>query len=82
MKKTQLQLTNEQLKAIKRLASVQGVSSAEIVRRAIDAMILANPAGDFEGRRKRALGIVGRFSSGESDVSRRHDEYLAEAFSE
>jgi hypothetical protein len=82
MIRVQIQLTKEHLEAIKRLASVQGVSSAEVVRQAIDAMIQANPAGDFEERRKRALGIVGKFSSGRSDVSRKHDEYLAEAFSQ
>ena len=29
---------------------------------------------------KRALEVVGKFKSGKSDVSKRHDAYLAEAF--
>jgi len=33
-----------------------------------------------EDKKNRALAAVGRFSSGTSDVSERHDHYLARAF--
>jgi hypothetical protein len=82
MIRTQIQLTKEQAKAIKRVAAAQGESLAAVVRRAIDMMLKAAPAEDPEDQRKRALEIVGKFRSGRSDVSTRHDSHLEEAFRE
>jgi|APDOM4702015023_1054809.scaffolds.fasta_scaffold554975_1 RecA/RadA recombinase len=81
MVRTQIQLTEEQARAIKKMAASRHVSGAELIRRAIDVMIKSGPAADPEERRKRAIDIAGRFSSGKSDVSRKHDKYLADAFS-
>jgi len=80
MIRTQIQLTEEQAKVIKKLAVAQHISSAELIRRAVDVMIKSGAAADAEERRRRALGIIGKFSSGKSDVSRKHDRYLADAF--
>ena len=81
MVRTQIQLTEEQAKAIKKIANAQGVSIAEFIRRAIDKIIISSPTADMEERHKRALEIVGKFRSGRRDVSRKHDAYLAETFS-
>jgi len=81
MVRTQIQLTEEQARAIKKMAASRHVSGAELIRRAIDVMIKSGPAADPEERRKRAIDIAGRFSSGKSDVSTKHDKYLADAFS-
>ncbi len=62
------------------MAASLHVSGAELVRRAIDVMIKSGTAADPEEKRTRAIEIVGTFSSGKSDVSRKHDEYLADAF--
>ncbi len=80
MVRTQIQLTEEQVKAIKKLAASRHVSGAELIRRAVDVMIKSGTAAEPEERRTRAIEIVGRFSSGKRDVSRKHDKYLAEAF--
>jgi RecA/RadA recombinase len=80
MVRTQIQLTEDQAKALKKLAAARRLSSAELIRRAIDVMIKSSPAADAEVRRKRAIEIAGRFSSGKRDVSRKHDKYLADAF--
>jgi predicted NUDIX family phosphoesterase len=80
MVRTQIQLTEEQARAIKRIANVQGVSIAEVIRRAIDRIISAGPTVDIGERHKRALEIVGKFRSARRDVSRKHDAYLAETF--
>jgi len=37
-------------------------------------------SADEDERRRRALAVVGKYRSGLSDVSRRHDEYLSDAF--
>ncbi len=74
MIRTQIRLTEEQSRKLKALAAKDNVSMAELIRRAIDYWLTtAKPA------RRRALTLMGQFRSGESDISERHDEYLAEA---
>jgi len=80
MVRTQIQLTEDQLKALKKLAVSRQLSVAELIRRAVDTMIKTSIAADPEDRMKRALKIAGRFSSGKSDVSKNHDAYLSESF--
>jgi len=80
MVRTQIQLTEEQVKALKRIALSRHLSIAELIRQAVDTVIRTNTTVDIEERRKRAIDIVGRFSSGKRDISRKHDTYLVEAF--
>jgi len=79
MVRTQIQLTEAQAAALRRLAGERGVSLAELIRRAVDGLIAQGPS-QVEQARARAVAAVGRFESGLQDVSRRHDEHLAEAF--
>lgn len=79
--RTQVQLTEKQVKELKRIAAAQGISLAEVVRDVVDAAIRAGGvAVDREEMVGRALAIVGRFRSGIRDTSARHGKYLAEAF--
>ena len=80
MVRTQIQLTEEQAKALKKIALSRHLSIAELIRQAVDTVIRTNTMVDIEERRKRAIDIVGRFSSGKRDISRKHDRYLVEAF--
>ena len=80
MVRTQIQLTEEQVKALKKIALSRHLSIAEIIRQAVDTVIRTDIVVDIEERRKRAIDIVGRFSSGKRDISRKHDTYLVEAF--
>jgi predicted transcriptional regulator len=80
MVRTQIQLTDEQAKRLKRLAESRHLSIAELIRQAVDAMVKSGAAIDIEERRTRALNITGKFSSGKHNVSKEHDKYLAEAF--
>ena len=82
MVRTQIQLTEQQARAVKAIAAAQGISVAEAIRRAIDVMIQSRSAMDTGERRRRALRIVGKFRSGKRDVSKRHDAYLTEAYEE
>lgn len=79
MVRTQIQLTEEQARRVKRLASERGVSMAAVVRGAVEALPGAHAADE---KRRRAMSVVGRFSSGKTDVSEEHDRYLVEAFGE
>ncbi|MGH9489062.1 MAG: ribbon-helix-helix protein, CopG family [Terriglobales bacterium] len=81
MVRTQIQLTEEQARKLKRLAAARGQSLAQLIRLSVDAL-LAQPAVEItpEERRRRALAIVGRFHSGVSGITADHDRYLAEAY--
>jgi hypothetical protein len=80
--RTQIQLTEEQARALKDLAHREGKSVAELTRQAVDYWLQKVGSVSAEERRQRALAVVGRFHSGLSDISERHDDYLAEAYDE
>ena len=80
MVRTQIRLTDEQARAIKRIALARRVSVAELIRRAVNGLIKAGVAADPEERRRWAIEIVGKFRSGKRDVSLKHDRYLAQAY--
>ena len=80
MIRTQVQLTEEQARVLKNLASIRQVSVAELIRQSVDALIRSSREIDTEERRRRAIAAAGRFHSGASDISAKHDEYLVEAF--
>ena len=78
MIRTQIQLTEEQARELKRRAAERGVSVASLIRAAIANELALD---DTPARWERALSAVGRFRSGETDVSAEHDRYLPDAFS-
>ena len=80
MIRTQIQLTEEQAKKIKKIAVSRGVPMAEVIRDAVEGTIRSSTVVISEEKRKRALEIVGKFRSGKKNVSRKHDSYLAEAW--
>lgn len=81
MIRTQIQLTEKQVKTLKAMARRQRVSMAELIRRGIDRYIQTEePIPSDEERRRRAIALVGRFPSGVSDVSINHDKYLEDAY--
>jgi len=82
MVRTQIQLTEEQARMLKKLALSRHLSIAELIRQAVDSLIKSSTAPDVEERRKRALEAAGRFSSGLCDLSAEHDKYIEEAFDE
>jgi hypothetical protein len=82
MIRTQIQLTEEQAAAVKRLAQLQGRSVAAVVRDSLDVHLRTQGVADRDSLRRRALAAAGRFRSGVSDLSQDHDRYVAEAFGE
>ena len=77
MIRTQIQLTEEQARELKRVAAQRGISVSALIRQAIEKAVAvdAGPA-----KRQRAMAAVGRFRSGRKDISTEHDRYLAEDF--
>ncbi|MBK8833732.1 MAG: CopG family transcriptional regulator [Anaerolineae bacterium] len=78
MVRTQIQLTEAQARVLKRLATVQNISMAEVIRRSIDQTLAASRAPSVDDRRAR-VGMVGAFGSGKRSRPA-PDEALAEAF--
>ena len=82
MIRTQIQLTEKQAEALHEISRRTGTSVAELVRQSVDSYLKSPAQPDREELVRRALSIVGKFSSGAGDVSANHDRYLAEDFSE
>jgi hypothetical protein len=81
MVRTQIQLTEEQVRSLRNLAEREHLSMAEVIRRCVDRVIIEQAPGRSE-RYARAAGLVGAFSAKgrEKDLARRHDRYLQDAF--
>ena len=78
MIRTQVQLTDEQARALRLAAAQRGVSMASVIRELIEQG-LRTPAS---ARAVRARSAIGRFASGQPTVSREHDRELERAFAE
>jgi hypothetical protein len=79
MIRTQIQITKEQSQKLKRLASRQGISVSELIRRSIDRMIIAGNVPDQDAMRKRAMEAAGKIT-GPKNLAEDHDIYLEEAY--
>ena len=80
MVRTQIQLTEEQSRRLKDAAARRGASVSELIRQGVDVILEQEGGPTREELVARAIAVVGRFHSSLPDVSRRHDEYLGEAF--
>jgi hypothetical protein len=80
MVRTQIQLTEKQAVALKRLAAKKRVSMAELIRVGVNNLLHFVETVSLEERRQRAIAIAGRFRSGRPDLSAKHDEHLAEIY--
>jgi hypothetical protein len=80
MVRAQIQFTEAQLEALRARAAQLNVSVSEVVRRAVEAWVKPGLTPSPEELKRRALEAAGRFGSGKTDVARKHDQYLSEAF--
>jgi hypothetical protein len=80
MIRTQVQLTDRQLKALRHASAATGRSVADLIRQGVDQYLAGRSEIGREERIERALKVAGRFSSGRTDISANHDKHLAEAF--
>jgi hypothetical protein len=73
MVRTQVQLTELQANMLKRASRERGVSMAEMIRQAVDALMSQIPV-DGDMRNARALDAIGAFES-DPHLSERHDAF-------
>jgi hypothetical protein len=80
MVRTQVQLTPDQVKNLRQLSAATGRSMADLVREGVDQLLASKGGMSREERLKRLQRVMGRFSSGCTDISQEHDRYLAEIY--
>lgn len=78
MIRTQIQITPEQARSLKRMAAREGKSVAELIRMSVDSMLRSGGVQDPDELRRKALDAAGKLS-GPTDLSTRHDAYLVES---
>ncbi len=82
MIRTQIQITEKHSQVLRQIALEQGISMAEVIRRALDEVVERRRLPDREELKRRALAAIGSVHSDITDMSERHDDYLAEIYSE
>jgi len=83
MVRTQIQLTESQHRAMKRLAARLGISLSEAIRRCVTEQLSREEASASPAERVReAQSVIGKYAdrSGRSRVAQDHDDHLADAF--
>jgi len=83
MVRTQIQLTEEQYRQLRRWAARLGISLSEAVRRCVHERL--NAERSVSGRKemiREALAVLGNYEDPEgiTSVASNHDRYLAEAY--
>lgn len=76
----QIELSDEQVQSLERIAARKGQSISEVVLASVTALLMVEPVADREELKRRALAISGRFNSGLRDLATEHDRYLEEDF--
>lgn len=81
MVRTQIQLTEEQARKLRRRAKQQGISMSAMIRQCLDQG-LGDESSDRAAAYRRAALLVGRFPDSEraTDLATGHDRYLEKAF--
>ncbi len=80
MVRTQTQLTEEQANKLKQIASIKGVSMAELIRKGVAQLLRPFVTVDPDEQKRRAMSTAGRFRSGCSDLSTKQGKHLSEAY--
>jgi Arc/MetJ-type ribon-helix-helix transcriptional regulator len=79
MVRVHVQLTEEQLEALRQIARRERVSVSQVVRQSVDLLLRERLRPSREELVRRSLEALGLFRSGTGDLSARHDDYFAEA---
>jgi len=82
MNRTQIQLTESQIRRLKEMSAAENKSMAQLIREAVDALLCSIHRVDREAVKQRAIDAAGRFHSGVKDLVVHHDDYLAGAYAD
>ena len=79
MLRTQIQIEEDQINWLRDRAREKGVSVSQLIREGVEFYRKYEDRLP-EDKKKKALAAIGRYASGVSDISEKHDDYLAKAF--
>ena len=79
MIRTQIQLTEEQARALKAQARMEERSMAELVREYVAEYLARRRTPGVRELARRARGLKGHFRSGAPNLAEGHDRYLDDA---
>lgn len=77
MIRTQISLTEEQMRRLRQAAAERRTSMAAVIREAVDRSVPDLDAARID-RQRRAFELAGAFASGYPDTAARHDDALAD----
>ncbi len=77
MLRTQISLTAEQMRRLRRAAQQRHTSVAAVIRDAVETCLGDEEAGRLD-RQRRAFAQAGAFRSGHRDTAEHHDAALAD----
>jgi len=77
--RTQIQLTDNQARELKRWAQERGVSMAMVIREAVDEHLRRRGRPAWDDLVAQAIAAAGTERSGTGDVAERHDDYFVDA---
>ncbi len=80
MVRTQIQLRESQAAFVKEVAAEENISMSEVIRNAIELLRESRQQPSRRELMLRSLEVIGKYSSGITDLSENHDEYLAEGY--
>ena len=80
MIRTQIQLSEDQADALRRRASHEQRSMADLVRESVAEYLARRPQLDRAELERRSMELAGSFRSAVPDLASEHDRHLAEAF--
>lgn len=78
MAQTHIELTDEQITALEKLAKEQNKSLSQLIQDNIEKLIAGSAPRYTPRQKQQALDIVGKFKSGLNDLSTNHDQYFTE----
>ena len=77
MIRTQIRLTDEQARRVKRIAVERQVSMAAVIREGVDLLLRSEETAATDDERiERAISVAGQFRSGGGDGAAQHDAHL------
>jgi hypothetical protein len=79
MVRTQIQMEKDQIEWLRTKAKERRMSVSQLIREGVE-FYRTHEERLPEDKKKKALAAVGRYASGISDISEKHDDYLAKAF--
>ena len=79
MLRTQIKIEENQIKWLRDRAKERGVSVSHLIPEGVEYYRKYEDRIP-EDQKKKALAAIGRYASGVSDISEKHDDYLAKSF--